>query len=123
MRFHSISTLLAFILFVIEVLIGVFFHDPIIRPYLGDVLVIPLIYYTIYAIAKIDPSRLLIGTILFAIMVEILQYMRLVERLGLKNSKWANIALGTTFSWIDLLCYLCGGLLIYTVDIRKKRIT
>jgi uncharacterized membrane protein YuzA (DUF378 family) len=46
--------------------------------------------------------------LLFAYFIEIMQGLKLVELLGLKDYKIARILIGTTFSWTDIVCYIIG---------------
>ena len=45
---------------------------------------------------------------IFAAGVEIGQYFDLVALLGLEDNRILSIALGRTFSWLDLGCYAVG---------------
>jgi hypothetical protein len=58
---------------------------------------------------------------LFAVAVEWTQWLGLVEMLGLQGTIFA-IILGTSFSWIDILCYGLGCLLFAGAEnlLRKK---
>lgn len=105
--------LLAFlVVFVIEVLIAMFVRDTIIRPFVGDILVVVLIYLFI-KIFFIKPIRFLsLYIFTFALTIEILQYFNLVELLNLQDCKILAIALGSTFDLHDILCYLIGAVVV-----------
>jgi hypothetical protein len=63
------------------------------------------------------PVLLTAGWVLvFAYAVEISQYFHLINLLGLQRSKLATLLLGTSFSYIDLLTYTLGILLVITVE-------
>ena len=49
---------IAFILFVIEVLIALYVRDSIIRPYVGDFLVVIMLYCFVRAFVKYHPGKL-----------------------------------------------------------------
>ena len=110
MRFHRTWFLLATILFIVECLIAAFAHDRIVRPYLGDVLVVMLIFFAVLAFWPVPPLRLAIGVLLFAFAVEATQASGLIDRLGLSGNTLAKLLLGNTFQWGDLICYLIGSL-------------
>lgn len=110
--FRPKYALAALALFTIEVLIAVFVHDGFVRPYLGDVIVILLIYSFFRAFFNIGVMPALFMTISFALTIEALQFMNLVDRLGLRHSKLATTILGSSFSWADIACYYIGGVLI-----------
>lgn len=118
-RFHPQSFIIFVFLFVTEVLIALFVDDSIIRPYGGDVLVVIMIYYFIKAFVKTKPLYICIFTLLFAYMVEISQYFKMVEILGVENNKILVTILGSSFSWGDIFAYTLGVLICYFID-RKK---
>src|SRR6478609_5843066 len=100
--------IIAIVLFVVEVLIASYLHDPIIRPYIGDLLVVILLYCLLKSFVNISVYKAAIFVLLFAYVVEFLQYVNLIKYLGLQKSRLANIVLGNYFEWIDLLAYTIG---------------
>lgn len=107
---------LTILFFVIEVLIAFFVHDSFVRPYLGDVLVVILIYCFIKSFIKSTILPAALVTLFFSFTVELFQYLNVVEKLHLENNKIAKTVLGTSFSWMDLLCYLLGLLTVIMVE-------
>lgn len=122
LRFNRNYFALTIILFVIEVFIAIFVHDAFVRPFLGDVIVVWFVYYFIRSFIAIKPIYIAVFTVLFSFAVEIGQYFKLIEILGLQEYKWARIVIGTSFSWWDLLCYVVGFLLLFLMDkdLRKN---
>jgi hypothetical protein len=108
LRFHKTYFILTVLLFIIEVIIALYVRDRFIRPYLGDVLVVILIYCFIRSFFRWPVVPVAIGVLLFAFAVETLQYLNIVEKIGLKDSKLANVLIGNSFSWIDMLTYIIG---------------
>ena len=53
---------------------------------------------------------------LFAACVEIGQYFDIVAIWGLANNRLVSIALGRTFSWMDLVCYAIGCVAAFGLD-------
>ncbi|MBK8808785.1 MAG: DUF2809 domain-containing protein [Bacteroidales bacterium] len=115
-RFHRIYFLLALVIFIVEVCIALFVHDNFIRPYIGDMLVVMLIYFSVRACFTIPVIPLAISVLLFAYSVEILQYFKVVKLLGLQNYKLANVLIGTSFCWEDMIVYTIGILIIVLLD-------
>lgn len=111
--------LFAFILNV-EVLIALYVNDRIIRPYLGDVFVVILIYCFIKSFLDLKVIPTAIFVLLFAFGVETLQYFNVVEKLNLQNSKIARTVIGTSFEWMDLLAYLIGISIVLIVEKFRK---
>jgi len=116
MQFNQRYFLYAVLLFIIEVLIALYVNDSIIRPYGGDFLVVILIYYFVRAFLKRSPLQIALGVLLFAYTVEILQYFKIVNLLGLEGNRLAEIIIGTGFSWWDMLAYTLGVLVVYFLD-------
>ena len=106
--FYIISFLL---IFCIEVLIALYVRDNFIRPYVGDMLVVVLVYSFVRIFLPTGIPRMPFYVFLFACFVEVLQYFRLVETLGITN-RAARIILGSTFDWADIACYAVGCVFI-----------
>lgn len=119
MTFNKKYFILTLVLFTTEVLIALYLHDRIIRPYVGDMLVVILIYCFIKSFFKVPVLPLALGVLGFAFLVEVLQYFKIVEILGLQDSKLAIIIIGTSFAWMDMLTYVVG---IAIVLIFEKKI-
>ena len=115
--FFVISTLL---LFIIEVLIALFVNDSIIRPYIGDVLVTMLIYCFIRIIIPSGQKWLPLYVFLFSCLIEFLQYLRFVELVGLSDNVYARTIIGTSFSWIDIICYGIGCLVCLIFQLSER---
>jgi hypothetical protein len=107
-RLNKTYLALTILLFVIEVAIALFVHDNFIRPYVGDVLVVILMYCFVKSFLDIPTLTLAGGVLLFAFAIEGLQYIQVVQLLGLENSTFARTVLGTSFAWLDMLAYVVG---------------
>ncbi len=77
-RFHRKSFLIFIAIFITEILIALYIHDKITRPYIGDTLVVLLMYYFIKTFFRIKPWHNIIAVTLFAFAVEFGQYFNLV---------------------------------------------
>jgi len=121
-RFNKTYFLLAVLLFVIEVLIALYVHDKIVRPYIGDLLVVILLYCFIRAFINVSPVKTAIGVLLFSYLLEILQYFKLVKLLGLQHSRVANVVIGNLFEWIDLIAYTLGIAIVLAIEYLRKRV-
>ncbi|PKB17222.1 DUF2809 domain-containing protein [Flavobacterium sp. 5] len=116
LTFNKKYFLLTILIFVTEVLIALFVHDDIIRPYIGDVLVVILIYCFIKSFLELPVLPVAIFVLLFSFGIEFLQYLHIVEKLGLQKSKVAATVIGTSFAWIDLVCYVVGIIFVFIVE-------
>lgn len=104
---------LAFILILtIEIFIALFVHDRFVRPYIGDVLVVIVLYFLVRIFLPEGCRWLPVLIFLFATGVEFLQYFRLVERLGLSDNRLMRTLLGSVFDFKDILCYGVGCMLL-----------
>lgn len=107
---------IAMIIFSVEVLIALYIKDSFIRPYVGDVLVVILLYCFVRSFLRLPVQMLAAGVLLFAFVVEFLQYFNTIEKLGLKESEIARIVMGTSFAWLDLLAYVIGICIVLYVE-------
>ena len=117
----NIKYLLAFIAFVaIEVLIALFVRDNFIRPYLGDVLVVVVIYCFLRSFLRAH-KLLPLWIFLFAVVVEMAQFFNIIKLLNIPQRSFLGILIGSTFSIEDLICYFAGclGLVLWQVGCEK----
>ncbi|PIZ96292.1 MAG: DUF2809 domain-containing protein [Candidatus Magasanikbacteria bacterium CG_4_10_14_0_2_um_filter_33_14] len=105
---------------IISLLLGVlsFGNNPFIRGFLGDIIVIIFIYSVIKIFFNIKPIKLSLSVLLFAYIIEFLQYFHFIELLGLQKNIIAQIILGSTFDVYDLLAYTIGFLFVYIWEIK-----
>lgn len=108
LKFNYKYLILAILLFLIEVIIALYAHDEIIRPYIGDVLVVILLYCLVKSFINASVISTALSVLAFSYLIEILQYFHYVEWFGLGENTLANIILGTSFAWTDLLAYTAG---------------
>jgi Protein of unknown function (DUF2809) len=108
--------LLTVVLFLIEVSIALFIEDSIIRPFIGDVLVVALIYCFLRIFVNFSYWKTALGVLLFAFTIEILQYFDYVRLLGLEQNRVLSVALGRTFELLDFAAYFAGFLLIILTE-------
>ncbi|MEG0928852.1 ribosomal maturation YjgA family protein [Chryseobacterium sp.] len=106
--------LISIFIFLIEVLIATKLKDVFfVRAYLGDVIVVILLYTMVKSFFRVNNQKLIGGILIFSCMVEFAQYFNIAEKLGFREGSLMYIVIGNSFSWIDILCYATGCLLIY----------
>lgn len=116
-----IYALLFFALLAIEVFIAVFVHDRFIRPYVGDVLVVLVVYCFVRIFLPEGMQLLPLYVFIFAAMVEIIQIFDFAGYLGIEN-KILRTIMGSVFDWKDLACYAVGCAIIVWVErLRHKK--
>lgn len=109
------------LLLLIEVLIALYVHDRFVRPYVGDMLVVIVIYAFVRILIPDGCKWLPLWIFLFAAGVEVLQYLRIVEMLGFQNNAFFRILIGSVFDWKDILCYAVGCSVVAVCSAVKNR--
>jgi hypothetical protein len=112
LKFNKNYLFLTIILFSIEILIALFVKDSLIRPFVGDVLVVCLIYCFLRIFLNFSVWKIALGVLVFACLIEISQYFDFVKLIGFENNRVISIMLGRTFEWSDFAAYFAGFLLI-----------
>ena len=108
------------LLFTVEICIALFVHDHIVRPYVGDLLVVILLYCFVKSFIKISVWKAAIGVLIFAYVIEVLQALKLIYWLGLQHNKIAKTIIGISFQWLDLLAYTVGIAIVVTLEFNRK---
>lgn len=119
---RKIYVITFFCLLLTEIIIALYIHDNIIRPYFGDILAVILLYCFVRIFMPYGCRILPIYLFLFASGVEILQYFNIVEKLGLGDRIFFKILIGSVFDIKDILCYAAGCtiLIIYEFIFMKE---
>ena len=107
-------------LFIVELLIALFVHDNFIRPYVGDVLVVVLLYTFVRVFLPEGVRLLPLYIFLFAAGVEVLQYFRIAEVLGLSDNRILSVVIGSVFDVKDIVCYGVGCVVLGVYEVRKE---
>ena len=119
-RFHKRYFILAILLFLVEVLIAVYAHDKVVRPYVGDFLVVILLYCILKSFWNASALVAGVSVLILSYTIEILQYFHIVDRLGLQNSRLVTTILGSQFEWIDLIAYTTGIAAVLCIEKIKS---
>ncbi len=106
------------LMLVVEVVIALFVSDAFIRPYVGDVLVVVVVYLFIKIWAPSRNILLPAYIFLFALGIELLQYINIVELLGMQDNRFMSVLVGTVFDIKDILCYLVGCIFIFIYEYK-----
>ena len=107
-RFSPRYFLLSLLILGVEIFIAVCLHDGFIRPYVGDFLVVILLYCLVKSFLNMPVLITGLAVLLFAYLIETLQFFRLADRLHLQHHSWPRIMLGDYFTWTDILAYTLG---------------
>ena len=98
-----------------EIFIAIYAKDGFIRYYLGDVLAAAMLYAFGRAAFRLPPKILALAVFTLSLVIEITQYFKVLEILGVQNyALW--IIFGGTFDWTDIICYAIGCVLAYASE-------
>lgn len=103
------------VLFLVELTIAILHFNAFIRGFLGDVLIILLMYSFLKIFIKNNVLKTAIFVLAFAYFVEFLQFFRLAELFHIK-SKILLIIVGSVFDLWDLVAYTLGFLFILLIE-------
>ncbi|MCR2032981.1 ribosomal maturation YjgA family protein [Anaerofustis stercorihominis] len=106
----------AIIIISAEVFIAVFVNDDFIRPYVGDMLVVFVLYFLYKTLFPKKNKNLPFYIFILSVIIEILQGINIVDILGLGDIKFFRILIGTNFDIKDILCYLIGCMILYYIE-------
>ena len=98
-----------------EICIAIYAKDGFIRYYLGDVLAAAMLYAFGRAAFRLPPKILALAVFTLSLVIEITQYFKVLEILGVQNyALW--IIFGGTFDWTDIIYYAIGCVLAYASE-------
>lgn len=123
LRFRVGYALLTLAVFVIEVLIALYVRDRFVRPYLGDVLAVILVYLGLRAVLRISVPGAAIAAFMVAVAVEFGQFIGIVHLLGLSHSTVARTVLGMGFEAWDFVAYAAGAAISILAETAVRRNT
>lgn len=122
LTFNKTYLFLTILFFSVEVFIALFLEDKLIRPFVGDTLVVILIYCFLRIFLNFSYWKTALGVLIFAFVIETLQYFDFVKLIGFENNRIISTALGRTFAWLDFAAYLVGfGLILFFEKIRQNK--
>jgi hypothetical protein len=90
-----------------------------VRPYIGDVLAAIFLYALLRSFLALPAFTLAMVALVGTYLIEGLQYVHLLQLLGLQDVALARTVLGSTFSWWDMLTYTVGIGLVLAVERRR----
>lgn len=119
MKRRQVYFLLCIACFIICIIIVLFFNnDSFVRGYIGDFIIVILLYFFIKSIYDFQPINLALITLTFAFLTEFMQYIGIMNYFGLGNNLISKIIIGSEFDPFDLIAYVLGLCLAYYIDDR-----
>ena len=104
------------VILIVEILIALFVKDRFIRPYGGDFLVTVLLCCLLRIFDPQKHRLLPFWVFVFSAAIEIAQYFDVISLIGLDHIRFFRVLIGTSFSWIDLLCYAAGCAVFFMAE-------
>lgn len=122
-KFNLKYFFLTLLIFLVEVLIATVLKDQFfIRAYLGDVIVVMLLYTLVKSFFITNNTKLILGIFAFSCLIEFAQFFNIADKLGFQPGSLMYIVIGNSFSWIDIICYGVGCLILYVfVKIKSNQ--
>ena len=108
-------------LLILEILIARYISDDFVRPYLGDFLVVILLYCFLMAVSRLSIMKALIIVLVFSYAVEFFQMINIVKVMQYQPPKVVMIILGSSFSAWDLLAYSLGLLFCLSLEYYRNQ--
>lgn len=121
-KLRLIFAVAACLLMTAEIIIA-FYSKGWVRNYLGDALVVILLYVLYRTVFPDHPAKWFIlptAILLIAFGVEFLQLWGIFRRLGISN-RYVLILFGASFSGWDLICYAAGSIPCYLIEYKTKK--
>jgi hypothetical protein len=117
MKLRYIYIILTAFLILICITIVLFFKsNNFIRGFIDDIIIVILIFSFLKSLKDFNSLLLAVFVLIFAFLIEFAQLFKLIDLLGLQHNFFAQIIIGSTFDLYDLLAYLLGIIIIFTVD-------
>lgn len=124
LKFCRAKALASLLLLVGLIYIALCVRDTLIRPILGDVLVVIWLYFFLSSFLGLSTRTLIFITLSIAFSVEFAQYLKLPKLLGIEPGTALSTILGATFDWLDLIAYITGGVICMVIEwILNRRAT
>ncbi len=94
------------------------FIPKLIYPYLGDVLYALMVFFLLGLLFPSMPSiKLTLFAIIICFLIELSQLYQADWINAIRNTRFGGLLLGYGFLWSDLISYLIGGLLGFSIEL------
>lgn len=107
-------------LFIVLVFIAAYVRDAVVRPYVGDLLVVICLYFLVRGATGAGKYWTAGAVFLLAAIIEYAQTLQLLSWLQLSDVPIVKIVLGSTPDPLDMLLYLTGILIVLLADRDRK---
>ncbi len=121
MKTRSFYALAALAVFSLEVIIALWVHDTLIRPYIGDSLAVVLVNLALRVVTPLPVLPSVLVSFAIAAILEIGQFFHVLDVLGLNGNRMARIILGTGFDPKDFVAYALGAACALAAESARKQ--
>lgn len=108
------------LLLIVEITIALFAQNQFIRALFGDYLAVILVFYLLVTFLKISKNKIALISLLISYIIEGLQFIHILDLLGLEKYTFLRTVFGTSFSWMDMLAYTLGALTVVLIHNYSK---
>jgi Protein of unknown function (DUF2809) len=91
LTFQKKYAVIPLVLLFVEISIALFIRDQFVRPYVGDFLVVILIYCFLKSFLDTDVLKTALIVLIFSYAVEVSQYFKLINHLHLQIRGWQKL--------------------------------
>lgn len=112
--------LLSLSLLIIEISIAIFAKDQFIRPIFGDYLATIFLFCIMASVLNYPKNMLILVALLVSYLIEMLQFLNILQLMNLEKNKFLKIIIGNSFSWLDILAYTMGAITVLFLLNYKK---
>jgi hypothetical protein len=107
-------------LLIVLVFIAAYVRDAVVRPYVGDLLVVVCLYFLVRGATGAGKYWTAGAVFLLAAIIEYAQTLQLLSWLQLSDMPIVKIVLGSTPDPLDMVLYLTGILIVLLADRDRK---
>lgn len=108
------------LLLIVEITIAFYADDQFIRPILGDYITVILLFYIVATFLRISLNKIALISLTTSYIIEGLQFIHILDLLGLEKYTFLRTVFGTSFSWMDMLAYTLGALTVVLIHNYSK---
>ncbi len=120
MQWRGGYALAALVLLATEIAIALFVPGGFVRTYVGDGLAVILVYAGLRSVSPWRWQHDLAAALAIAVLIEVAQYLRLLDTVGLGEQPILRVVLGTSFDAGDLLAYAIGGAAVAVFETARR---
>ncbi len=96
--------------------------NKVIRGTIGDVIAVIFLYSLIMGVIKIERKKAVIISFCTGALLEVLQYMKFAEIIGMGDNRVFTTIFGSNFDWKDIGAYFVGAVVAICCELTATKI-